>query len=230
MDHAKSSPPCALCGSQRKLEQSHIIPQFVHRWAKETAGQDDMPAGLTRPMLCGGCEDLFSSFESEFARQVFHPLAAGHPLATKYDAWLRKFAASVCWRILHDDLAKSGLGHFHGRWAPELAVCRETWQQYLRGRRPDVAGHHLHLVPRTAIASGEGTEFQPVIEGEVVGTDHAAFVCANLGPVILIGLIADLAPEPLQGTRINAEGKLKPRVVHIPVRYRDHLLSRRTRG
>ncbi len=221
-----SVPPCALCGARGKLEQSHIIPQFVYRWAKTRAGQHDIPPGPTRPMLCGACEDEFSFYESEFARHVFHPLAAGTRPSTKYGAWLRQFAASVCWRIIEESLVEARLGSFQGRWTAELAACRETWHHYLSGQRPDVGGHHLHLLPWAALASGADAGLQPRIESEVSGSDHAAFVYARLGPVILLGLIADPDPKPWRGTRINAEGKLKPRDVAVPDRYRDYLLSR----
>ncbi len=252
-DKITSSPACALCGAKRKLEQSHIIPQFVYRWAKASVGQSAIPAGPTRPMLCGQCEDLISTYESEFARHVFHPLAMNSTVSAKYGAWLRKFAASVCWRILEERAAVDRPGHCDDRWAPALASGRETWQQYLRGKRPDVGPHQLHLVcletnphppalgatplqrgikpSLTKIPSGEGCPtgrrgWEASIASEVSCTDHTAFVYAKLGPLILFGLIAEMNPKQWQGTRLNAEGKLKPRAVVIPAPYRDYLASR----
>lgn len=222
-----SSRPCALCGGQRKLEQSHVIPQFGYRWAAQAAGKGERSAGPTRPMLCGECEDLFSSYESEFARRVFHPLAIRSILNAKYTAWLRQFAASVCWRILEVRVAENQLRHFKGRWSSELVSCRDTWRRYLTHQRPDVGEHHLHLLTLNEIGGAPvPSPFQPTVESEVHCTDAAALVCARLGPVLLIGLIADPAPREWQGTRINAEGKLKPRDVVIPATYRDFILSR----
>ena len=233
--------PCALCGANRKLERSHIIPQFVYRWAQEKAGKNEVPDGPTRRMLCGRCEDAFSFYESEFARHVFYPLAGGAILSAKYGAWLRKFATSVCWRILEESLAGNSTGRLPARWAPEVASCRETWRRYLTGKCPDVGGHHLHLLPWNAVVGREGRvgpalaavprlptsspatagDIQHVITMDVSGNDHDAFVYAKLGPVILLGLMADSAPKEWDGTRINAEGKLKPHPVIIPERYRD---------
>jgi hypothetical protein len=170
-------------------------------------------------MLCGECEDRFSAHESEFARRVFHPFAATGVLSAKYAAWLRQFAASVCWRILEERIATDGLNHFAGRWTAELAATRETWQDYLNDRRPDVGGHHLHLLPGPS--SG-----RPGVCADVVCTDSEAFVFARLGPFGLFGLISDSASTEWRGTRINAEGKLKPRDVLIPARHRNCLDSR----
>jgi len=219
-----SVPTCALCGSPRKLEQSHIIPQFVYRWAKTTG--HEIPRGSTRAMLCGECEDLFSAQESEFARLVFHPVAAGSPLSAKYGGWLRKFAASVCWRILEERGALDGLAGFTGRWAGEAASCRAAWRDYLLGRRPDVGPHHLHLLPvgtlpdgvrrASGVAPAYGTNLAGLVASDVCCTDSEAFVGARLGPVVLVGLIADPNPQLWRGTRINAEGKLKPRDVGVP--------------
>lgn len=223
---------------RRKLEQSHIIPQFVYRWAKENtkAGAGHLRAP-TRAMLCGGCEDLFSARESEFARLVFQPVAAGLPLSAKYFGWLRQFAASVCWRILEERMADDGPDAVAGRWSGEVASCRAVWRDYLMGRRPDVGAYHLHLLPVGAPLDGDrraASSAAPakcaippdVIAGEVCCTELGAFVCARLGPLILFGLIADTDPQLWQGTRINAEGKLKPRAVAVPAAHRAWLLSR----
>ena len=245
---------CALCGAATKLELSHIIPQFVYRWQRKGVedGTVKRPAtdrriqdGPSRQMLCGHCEDLFSFYESEFARLVFHPFTTSGLLMAKYGAWLRKFAASVCWRILEETLAKNPLGHVSGRWASEVASCREMWKQYLSGKIPDIVGHHVHLLllNDVVIAEGAATSADPAqgrdwgragppgfvrqcsIEMDVSSFDHEAFVYAKLGPIILFGLIADSDPKQWRGTRINVEGKLKPREVLIPARYRDYLLS-----
>jgi hypothetical protein len=256
-DQISPARSCALCGTATKLELSHIIPQFVYRWQrvvlggenrKRVAGQriQDEP---TRRMLCGHCEDLFSAYESEFARFVFHPFTTNGLLMAKYGAWLRKFAVSVCWRISEENLTKNPLGHFNGRWASELASCRETWKRYLSGKRPDIGVHHVHLLLLHDVVIAEGVRIsadlaqvsdlgrtgplgtsdsalQRSIEMDVSSSDNEAFVYAKLGPIILFGLIAEANPEQWRGTRINAEGKLKPREILIPARYRDYILSR----
>jgi hypothetical protein len=210
-----SSPPCALCSSVAKLEQSHVIPQFVYRGL----GQ---PGGPTRPLLCGACEDRFSLWESTFARDVFHPLVAGKPVPVKYGPWLSKFAASVCWRILENARREHQLANCA---TTDVGICLKTWSDFLRGRRSDVGAHHLHLV---AESDESGRGFMPrrsTIESEVTADNGAAWVGAQLGPLVLFGLIRDDAPGQWSGTRIHAEGKLKPRVQVIPERYQAHLAN-----
>jgi hypothetical protein len=257
-DQISPVQPCALCGAATKLELGHIIPQFVYRWRRKVVEDGTLkpPAtdrrihdGPSRQMLCGHCEDLFSFYESEFARLVFHPFTTSGLLLAKYGAWLRKFAVSVCWRIFEEALVKNSLNHFDGRWASEMASCREMWRQYLSGNIPDIGGHHVHLLPSpdVLIAEGAVTSADPAlgrdlswvgpqgptrlarqhsIEMDVSSSDREAFVYAKLGPIILFGLIADADPKQWRGTRINAEGKLKLREIFIPERYRDYILSR----
>jgi hypothetical protein len=216
------SPLCALCSSDGKLEQSHVIPQFVYRGLKQ-------PGGPTRPLLCGECEDRFSLWESSFARDVFHPLVAGKPVSVKYGPWLSKFAASVCWRILENARRENRPG------AIQADDCLKTWNDFLRGRRPDVGPYHLHLLRKQEGGRGflvlhrlgdGGMPRRSTIECEATSDNSAAWVYAKLGPLILFGLIRDDTPGQWSGTRINAEGKLKPRVQVIPDRYRQYLASR----
>jgi len=159
-------------------------------------------------MLCRDCEDLFGVNESEFAREVFHPFAARLLLSANYGSWLRKFSASVCWRILESRPVDDPSGSLSGRWSQELASCRETWRLYLTGKRPDVGAHHLHLMPWNGVEDATDARLH-AIGMSVNFTDDAAFVCAKLGPILLAGLIADPVPGLWRGTRINAEGKLK---------------------
>lgn len=247
MDQAQVSQPCALCGAMRKLEQSHIVPQFVYRWAQPMSGMHDFPNAQPRAMLCGNCEDRFSVFESEFARRVFHPFTAKSILSAKYLAWLRKFAASVCWRIIEEGVATNTLGDGSARWTPELSSCRETWRHYLMGQRPDVGAHHLHLLPwpgsdlkegrvgpaldavlrlpKSIPAKAADPTLHP-IERQIFFSDLGSFVYAKLGPLVLLGLITDFSPQHWRGTRLNAEGKLKPRDVSVPDYCRDFLDAR----
>ena len=65
---------CALCGQQKDLRKSHIVPRFVGKWLKSTSATgflrgvknpelrlQDLP---TLPLLCGDCEQIFSKLET----------------------------------------------------------------------------------------------------------------------------------------------------------------------
>jgi hypothetical protein len=167
------------------------------------------PDGPTRSLLCGECEDRFSEYESTFARVVFHPLIANHTLVAKYDKWLLQFAASVCWRVLAEH--QTALAEVHRD--AKLASCRETWRQFLLGKRPDVGEHPIHLLCANRVAG------EDPIEMAVLGAEGKSFAYARLGPVILFGLIANPDGEQWRGTRIHLEGKIKPREVSVPEHY-----------
>ena len=198
---------CALCEANAQLKQSHLIPHFVSRALK-------MPDSPPRALLCGECEDLFGGHESTFARVVFHPLLAKKSLVVKYEKWLLQFATSVCWRVLQAHVADNPSAE-----SAQLTAGRETWRQFLRGKRPDIDAHPIHLL----IDGG--------IEMEAAASGDGGFVCARLGPVTLLGLVTDPDRTQWQGTRIHVAGKLKPRETVVPARYREYLsgLSRRSR-
>ena len=198
---------CALCGTKAKLEKSHVIPRFVYRGLQ-------VPDGPTRALLCGACEDAFSGYESTFARVIFYPLLADSRLVAKYDKWLLKFSASVCWRVLEEGIATNQLGDSAGRWAASRASCRETWRRFLTGKRSDVGEHSIHLLPADR-TTGAGT-----IEMAVRCNESEGFVHARLGPIILLGMISDPDAGQWRGTRVHLEGKIKPRETFVPLRYR----------
>ena len=71
---------CEPCGKHALLLQSHVLPAFVFKWLKrdghiryaETPNRRSQD-GHKRDWLCRECEDLFNSFETPFAGQIFHP-------------------------------------------------------------------------------------------------------------------------------------------------------------
>ncbi len=183
---------CALCSRTGELKQSHVIPRFVYRALEQ-------PDGASRPLLCGECEDRFSRWESQFARDVFHPLVAGKAVPVKYGPWLLKFGASVCWRILENARRENQLG------AIPAGASLKAWSDFLRGRRPDAGAHHLYLIRAPDVPR------RPAIGSELHASETSAWVHVGMGPLALIGLIHGEAPGEWSGTRLPLEGKLKPR-------------------
>ena len=102
---------CRLCrDSHAVLEKSHVLPSFVYRWMKASGGRFLRTAvvpnrrvqdGAKRRWLCRKCETRFNSYETWFAKQVFHPfLQSAKPMAVRYTDELYRFALSVLWRCL----------------------------------------------------------------------------------------------------------------------------------
>ena len=221
-----SLAPCRLCGDLGRLIQGHVIPQFVYRahfFATASERDRRVHDGPTRPMLCRRCESDFSRHESEFARELFHPFRRSREVRVTYRAWLRKFAASVCWRILETTLSEAPSAFWLARWSNEIAATRAVWRDFLSGRRTDVAAHHLHFIAWSP-DSETGTE-RKEITMELVGDERDAFVVAGLGEMIFVGVIQESEPAAWQGTRLHAEGRVKPRDCAMPRRVRAHLLA-----
>jgi hypothetical protein len=243
----ESSCPCALCGAVAPLERSHIIPQFVFRWLKETSSTGHIrfgpqinkrvQDGINRQLLCGKCEDRFSVWETKFSKHVFHPLVGDKFQTIKYEDWLLKFSVSVCWRIYEEAYRHNQFRHYKGRHAAQLVSCREVWRRFLIGELPDVGEHHIHMLRWDGIIGGEGPELptninrylRRAIEMDAPSNDSHGFIYGKLGPIILLGMVAYPGPKQWRGTRIYKEGKLKIRDTLAPVEYRDYVLARARR-
>lgn len=115
MPNKKDRPvkPCALCHEIREMEESHIVPKFVVRYLKKTAvGEIRSIENINAPvqdsekhyLLCGECEDLFSTYETKFANTFFHPYMSGDKKEFHYDKDTYYFLTSVSWRSLYMDI------------------------------------------------------------------------------------------------------------------------------
>lgn len=75
---------CRLCEEERTLLLSHILPAFVFRWMRESAGGSHLRStvepnlrvqdGVKKHWLCAECEERFSKNERAFAKQIFYPI------------------------------------------------------------------------------------------------------------------------------------------------------------
>ena len=98
---------CNLCGNERELQNSHVIPKFVYKWMGKTGGkffrtpsnpnirQQD---GIKQRLLCHECEQLFSINEKWFSENVFYPYLNNNHNVIQYNQELARFIISVLWR------------------------------------------------------------------------------------------------------------------------------------
>lgn len=106
---------CKLCGLEKTLRKSHIIPKFVTRYLKETSLTGYLRTseninrrvqdGIKLPLLCNDCEQKFSKWESQFAAHIFllhnKSISLGKGIIKiEYDSVLIKFVISLFWRIV----------------------------------------------------------------------------------------------------------------------------------
>ena len=132
---------CALCGENKNLRISHIIPKFVSKWLKETSAtgflrgvehpEIRMQDFAKLPFLCAECEQIFSKFECYFANQVFFPVLNKKITEVTYDERLLKFIISLNWRTLKKTYEVQCKQH---PWIKEhLDTAEEVWREYLLG-------------------------------------------------------------------------------------------------
>jgi hypothetical protein len=148
-----ASALCALCGKPRELRNSHLIPDFVIRWLRDTSAsgrflggprpQAPIQALPTMKLLCGECEDRFSQGERLFAPRLFYPFQEGRR-RFRYGEWLLQFAVSLAWRCLtmFDDVAAA-------RWPQQVAAVQrahEHWRDFLLGRSTQVKPYRHNLL------------------------------------------------------------------------------------
>ncbi len=141
-----SIPPCAYCGAQLPLKESHILPRWLIERAlsKSSTGrmrdadQINVPVqdGEKRPLLCESCEQRFSKLETiEATRYDQGKTAPGDA----YNGAFCKFLVSVVWRVgtgrLEETKAK------HPQFLPSLVSALQTWKDYLDGKRSDLGTH-----------------------------------------------------------------------------------------
>lgn len=146
---------CALCGSEDELELSHIVPKMVIRKLKKTAVGNirsaENPNATVQDsekhyMLCGSCEDLFSEYETEFAKTVFHPYLDGVTDTFKYDEKLFYFITSVSWRSLYWDLLDFVENNVVGIDALETLISAEKeMREYLLNIKNEISNIENHI-------------------------------------------------------------------------------------
>lgn len=158
---------CALCGSDSKLELSHIIPKMVVRKLKETSVGNirnvDNPNSTVQDsekhyMLCGTCEDLFSDYEKYFSDVMFQPYIKDEKTQYDYDDRLFYFLTSLSWRSLYWDLIDFVKNNVVGIDALECVVESERiMKAYLQKRRTDIGGieHHIFFFDQIEMVAGQ---------------------------------------------------------------------------
>jgi hypothetical protein len=159
----RSVGTCALCGKETELQASHIVPRFVGKWMKDTSATgflsksedlservQDLP---TEQLLCTGCEQIFSGFESYFAKNIFYPFHEKKVRVFDYDERLGMFALSLSWRTL-----KASYSAFKvevPKLAKQVDLAEDDWRNILLSKRSEMRPYETHLIFLDYIKRGE---------------------------------------------------------------------------
>lgn len=234
---------CQLCGGQKLLRNSHIIPKFVLRWLKRTSvggirsvnnPNQRVQDGEKIYMLCADCELLFSKWEKEFSETIFIPIheSSGEQKVIGYRNWALKFAVSVSWRSLKFVMEQGQLTHLSEEQLILASRAEEVWREFLLGLRKHPEEFVQHLIPVDTIRDHNISELSSMINRyllratdiDVVCADDTVFVYTKMCRLILIGSIQSPSLNAWQGTRIHANrGTFGSMVYKVPAPFGNYL-------
>ena len=223
---------CKLCGSNSPLKQSHIIPKFVGRWMKATSfapylrTSNDIEQRVQdvwkMELMCDKCENLFSTWETKFANEIFHPGAAGET-TFRYSEWFVKFAASLAWRALQ---FRQHLGIEPEPGVNPILVGMETHlANFLLGSAKHVDRYTQHVYPVSELAAPMEPSspminryFARAVDIDYVHTDDLSEVLVYIKlPMFMFFSVGKSNQRNwLETSRIKKSGLLRPK---------DHILD-----
>ncbi len=221
---------CRLCEKPAELKESHLIPKFVFAWMKETGSPYLRMSGRPNKreqdgrkyhLLCGVCEQRFSTREGWFSQNMFVPYLEQKATSFPYTESLYYFLVSVLWRVLQDDLGDLPADHPHHA---RIHLADYEWRTYLLGGPipPTYNDVHLYL---TDLDSGETPQpvvnynryFTRAVDHTVAHGPTRCFAYAKFARFLIFSGISGLDPSQFVGTRVFPV----PSVLSVPQELRD---------
>ena len=235
---------CALCNRSADLQASHIVPGFVFDWLHGTSATGyfrfsqspnlRVQDGLKPRMLCWNCEQLFSSWEREFAEKCFVPINSGRVRKISYGPWMLKFATSVSWRVLRVLAASGGLTGFPDHILTKVNDALQEWARFLLGSQSNPGSHEQHMIVVDVVESASNDNPPPnisrylsrTIEIDVAHAHDSAFSYAKMGRFVLFGFVAMEHPRRWKGTRLHVQqGRFGQQDIELPSNVGDYLCA-----
>ena len=226
---------CGLCEKEGELKQSHILPSFIFKWKKKhntgffrTSDNPNVRAqeGLKSYMLCGQCEQRFSSWEKQFSEKIFKPFHNNSVIDLNYSDWLLQFAVSVSWRNLYYHKQIGGFSIL-SELQKQLAqkVLTES-QSYLLGADSNINIFEQYIFPVGTISRVlDVVDISPflnrylttAVDFDLLRTDESCLVYSKLNKLVIIGIVQYPDSRQFKGTQINhSEGKLNAHEICLP--------------
>lgn len=217
---------CALCQQEKKLRDSHIIPNFVIRWLKKSGATPFLRTAeepntriqdYKEPMLCGDCEQIFSDWEGKFAGGIFYPYIRDQKTEFEYRDWLQKFIISVSWRFLEAD--RTSLEMFDEQSKEAINQVREEWRTLLLGNSSisdEQRDHHLfflgdietpaeNLPNKWEFYSDRGID-ATVVDSEA---DDGVHIYFKFPQMVFVSCVSPPSVDGFQGTKVSDEGTIE---------------------
>ncbi|URZ04229.1 hypothetical protein [Clostridium felsineum] len=240
-------PICALCGQDRDLKKSHIIPKFVTERIKKNSPIGFMrnaqnpkvrlQDGDKRPMLCGECEERFSRYERLFAKKIFHPFQDNNSKAVEeleYEEWLNYFISSVNWRNLYLDLvgfvsSNQSNEKLQSKDIEILIESESLLKRYLLGNSNSICNIENHIfffdkvknADEDIVKSNPNRFFRSSSFGYTLICHEfdGYYVFSNLAGILICTLLKPSKQDKWENTLVdNKKGKIKiPQYVKSPL-------------
>jgi hypothetical protein len=213
---------CKLCGQEKELQYSHIVPAFAVRWLKATSLTGYLKSIESKVrlqetkrlhLLCSDCEQLLSKDEKTFCEQIFVPYHEKGQTEFRYGPWLKRFIVGLHWKML---VTREQQHPEHAEKA--YTQAEQEWRQFLLGQSPSPgkAEFHVFLADVVEDASEElpqkinwylarGFDLAPIYDDSGM-----AGVYAKVIKVMTVSFLTDKgAEEKWDGTLIEDGGEIK---------------------
>jgi len=216
---------CKLCLKNKPLRNSHIFPQFITDWIRNTSVTGKMRSSVSPnkrvqdtkkvELLCGDCEMIFSEFEKYFSETIFKPVIDSYNPVLNYNHKLLKFAVSLSWRELTISMQVCPWKVPVHKLAAEKAEKR--WREFLLYDK-DLNGYEHHLLMLRLVTGApkiKGTDinvnwyFFRAIGGAIVQNSKEAFVYMKLPGFVFISPLRPERFAHMTGTLIEKNGKME---------------------
>ena len=226
---------CRLCQEVAELQLSHVLPAFVFRWLRESAGGGHLRAsdapnrrvqdGLKHHWLCSTCEGVLSVSEGHFANRLFLPYINNTAARVSYSTWLMHFCTSVSWRVLRAALERNEFEAWPAEAVARLHVADAAWRDVLLGKRPHAGLQQQHMLPLDQIESTTGMGLVPninrylmrAVQMDLCVAGDTIFTFVKLGRFIILGFVNEPKMDRWKGTKVLAtDGFIEPRKYAVP--------------
>lgn len=236
---------CKLCGEQRGLQASHVMPAFVTRWLRNSSATGHIRFNRSpnkrvqdsekRYWLCQQCEQKFSAWEKAFSKKIFLPINDDSRHIAPYSDWLLKFCVSISWRSLLFMSEEGGLDTLSEAQKTVAREALETWAEFLKGSVRHPGKFEQHFLPLDAVGNSTDRNLPANINRyllrtigiDVVQSSDTTFVYSKLCKFVIFGFIDVKHPQQWEGTKVRVGGGvIGPRKYALPHQLRGYIVEK----
>ena len=242
----ESASNCALCREGKTLRNSHIIPKFVWKYLKESAGaggfrigtnpNKPVQDGFKEKLLCSDCEQKLGRWENSTAKQIFLPMMKKGGGRFCYDDNFSHFCVSITWRILTCFKNLNQLKHMSPAASTWCNIAEESWRNHMQfdGHIDSQFEHHFLPIPAGPATPTKLQNTPPNINRYLsrsidmdvvaVGPD-SGIVYAKLCRLLIIGFINISPPHGYKGTKLTyGNGRARNKKFELPAELGDYMM------